>query len=82
LRDGDLAFGNANRAYQLSGGKEWSYSDTLAAAYAESGDFKQAVAWETKAIDLAKDEASKKQCRARLERYQARKPYRDEPPSP
>jgi tetratricopeptide (TPR) repeat protein len=82
LRDGALAFGNASRAYQLSGGKEWSYSDTLAAAYAESGDFKQAVAWETKAIELAKDAASKQACRARLELYKSRKPYRDEPKSP
>jgi hypothetical protein len=79
LRDGPIAFGNASRAYQLSDRKDWSYVDTLAAAYAESGDFKQAVVWETKALELAKDEKSKQACLEHLELYKAKKPYRDEP---
>jgi hypothetical protein len=59
---------------------EWKDSarlDTLAAAYAESGDFESAVKWEEKAIGLA-TEADKDSCRAHLALYQAGKPYRGE----
>ena len=58
-RDGRKAFENANKAYQLSGGEDWGRTDTLAAVYAECGDFDKARAWEAKAIAMAPDEKSK-----------------------
>jgi tetratricopeptide (TPR) repeat protein len=83
-RDAKKVFENASRAYQLSGGKEWSYLVTLAAAYAESGDFDKAKEWEAKAIELAATDKAvkakdKAEARSRLELYEQGKPYREEP---
>ena len=51
-RDGKKAFENANKAYQLDGGKDPNCIDNLAAAYAECHDFDHAQEWENKAIAL------------------------------
>ena len=48
--------------------------DTLAAACAECGDFKEAIKWEGKAVELAPADHVA-ECRQRLELYQAHKPY-------
>ena len=82
-RDAKKAFENASRAYQLSGGKEWSYLVTLAAAYAENGDFNKAKEWEAKAIEMATTDKSAKdkdkaEARSRLELYKQGRPYREE----
>jgi hypothetical protein len=54
--------------------------DTLAAAYAETGDFDAAVKWEQKAIDLKPRKFGfKSAAEKRLLLYKAHKPYRDEP---
>jgi tetratricopeptide (TPR) repeat protein len=79
-RDGAKAFENANRAYQLDGGKSWGYIDSLAAAYAESGDFDKAKEWENKAIALASDKTTKETCRLHLETYKLGKPLREASP--
>jgi hypothetical protein len=42
----------------------------LAAAHAEAGDFKQAIKWQTRAIDLAPED-KKEECRKRLNLYKA-----------
>jgi tetratricopeptide (TPR) repeat protein len=83
-RYGKKAFENANKAYQLDGGKSWTYIDTLAAAYAESDDFDRASEWETKAIKLMETDKKatdkdKQELNARLELYKQGKPYRQEP---
>ena len=77
-RDGQKAFQNASKAYQLDGGNSWGYVDTLAAAYAECGDFDKAVEQETKAITLAGTAKGVDAARSRLELYKAKKPYREE----
>jgi tetratricopeptide (TPR) repeat protein len=82
-RDGKKAFENASKAYQLSGAKEWSYLVTLAAAYAENGDFDKAKEWEAKAIELATTDKSamdkdKAEARSRLELYKKGRPYHKE----
>ena len=61
--------------------KDADYLDTLAAAYAEAGDFDAAVKWQEKALGLlAKDdEQNRKDFDARLTLYRAKKPYREEP---
>ena len=83
-RDGKRAVENANKAYQLTKGKDWNCVDTLAAAYAESGDFEKAKEWQAKAIEMAgKDKTAKAkdigEARSRLEIYKQGKPYREDP---
>ena len=53
------------------------YLDTLAAAYAETGDFEAAVTWQMRAIELLSDERRKDDYRRRLVLYQAGKPHRE-----
>jgi hypothetical protein len=52
--------------------------DTLAAAYAEAGQFDKAVLAQKEAIGLSADEASKKEFGEHLKLYEARKPYREQ----
>ena len=64
LRNAQLAVADATRACDVSKWKGSSYIDTLAAAYAESGDFQSAIRYEEQAIALNKsgsDESLKSQ---------------------
>ena len=81
-RDGTKALENANHARQLFGADHWKIVATLAAAYAEHGDFVNAREWQEKAIQLAsKDnsatDANNKELKSRLELYKAEQPYRE-----
>jgi hypothetical protein len=53
---------------------------TLAAAYAEAGDFDSAVKWQTKVISLTSDAETKQDREARLKFYREKKPYHAELP--
>jgi tetratricopeptide (TPR) repeat protein len=77
-RDAAAAVRIATNACELSAWKDAHSLDTLAAAYAESGNFSQAIHWQAKAIALA-DRPLKKAFEARLDLYKAGKPYREEP---
>jgi hypothetical protein len=52
---------------------------TLAAAYAESGDFDRAVEVQQRANDLADDDDGREIGRKLLEQYRGRKPIRSTP---
>lgn len=77
FRDGEEALKLAGRMCQLDGYMYPPLLATLAAAYAETGDFDNAVRWQNKAIELAPEEG-KAEYRSRLELYEAGKPYRQE----
>ena len=82
-----MAVENAIKAYRMDGGKHWDCLGTLAAAYAECGDFGEACKWQSEALSLAGENQSltqndKAEIRARLELYKARKPCREQPRSP
>ena len=76
FRDGRAAVAEASKAVELSGGK-WQCLATLAAAYADRGDFKKAQKLQSQAIGLAPSDREKRELDARLERYKAKKAYRD-----
>ena len=75
VRDGKQAVEHATKACEITKWKESACMATLAAAYAESGDFEQAVKWQKKAIELGKGNEDAKQ---RLKLYEEGKPYRAE----
>ncbi len=74
-RDGKAAVLDATKACELTGWKNPRYLATLAAAFAEAGDFDNAVKWEEKAIELSPEKSNGK-LRPPLELYKAQKPYR------
>lgn len=76
-RDGQKAMVDATTACVLSGWQEAGCIDTLAAAYAETGDFSNAIKWQEKAIALTKTD--KQEMQIHLDLYQAGKPFREQP---
>lgn len=79
-RDGRRAVACATRACELTRWSQPGALDTMAAAYAEAGDFAAAAAWQEKAIGLLADERSREDFRSRLALYRAGKPYREPAP--
>jgi len=78
-RDGREAIVLAEHAVTLTDRKDASSLDTLAAAYAESGRFDEAVAAGTEALALARargDQVFPEELTQRLALYRARKPVR------
>jgi tetratricopeptide (TPR) repeat protein len=79
-RNGVEAVKLAERAVQVSGGRNPIYLDTLAAAYAEAGRFPDAIATARQALELATQQHRARLVEAlntRIKLYEARQPYRD-----
>ncbi|MGC8495030.1 MAG: tetratricopeptide repeat protein [Syntrophobacteraceae bacterium] len=74
-RNGIKAEEYAKKAGKLTGWKAAYVLDTLAAAYAQAGDFEAAAKWLQRAIDLASS-AQKVEFERRLDLYKSGKPYR------
>lgn len=80
-RDGGKALEYANKANEKTKGKRSDCLDTIAAAYAEVGQFDDAIKSQKKAIELLgsrADEQQRKAMHARLKLYEAGKPFRTE----
>jgi tetratricopeptide (TPR) repeat protein/membrane protease YdiL (CAAX protease family) len=80
VRDAQVAIALAKKACQLSSWNNAQSLDTLAAAYANSGDFTQAVNWQQYALKVAaasRSEVLLEGMRARLALYQRHEPYRE-----
>ncbi len=78
VRDGKEAVSAATRACELTQWQYWSWIDTLAAAYAEAGDFKRAIKFQQQALRMSgSSESEQKDMRQRLSLYQQSQPFRD-----
>ena len=76
-RNGKAAVSYANKACQLTGWKEANFIDTLAAAFAEVGDFEAAVLHQKQAMAMDSDYPDKQKMETALKLYEERKPYRE-----
>ncbi len=80
LRNGKEAIRMGTRACELSKWKEPFHIETLAAAYAESGDFDKAVKFQSQVIDMKSGYGPVlKASRERLALYREHKPWRGKP---
>ena len=77
LRDGERAVRLATKACELTEHKQAHILSTLAAGYAESGDFVSAVKWAEKAVEIG-DEDQLDPLKAELESFRAGKPWRED----
>ena len=80
IRDGKLAIEAATAAGEL---REWKVIPdlkSLAAAYAEVGDFKKAVEWQKKVVGMIENEEAKSGEQELLKLYQNKAPFRFAPP--
>ena len=81
VRDGERAVQLAKKACELTDYKNPVSLDTLAAAYAQLGQFDEAVKIATRAMRLAratKNEKIAKDIQSRLELYKDKRPYREQ----
>jgi tetratricopeptide (TPR) repeat protein len=80
LRNGKEAIRMSMRACELSKWKELYRIEALAAAHAETGDFDQAVKYQTQAMKMKSEYGPiDKKTRERLALYRDHKPWRSEP---
>ncbi len=79
LRDGKRAVELADEACKVTDYKQAHILSTLAASYAETGDWEKAVNWSQKAVELGSD-PMKAQLAKELESYQQQKPWREAAP--
>ncbi len=80
LRDGERALELALKAAEVSKYEAPHILSTLAAAYAELGDFENARKWSAKAVELGEKEGNEQleQLKQELESYKQNQPWREE----
>jgi tetratricopeptide (TPR) repeat protein len=81
LRDGKRAVQLATQACERSHYKLAYILSTLAAAYAETGDFAKAIQWSSKAVEIG-DQDHDDSLKKELQSYKAGKPWRELQPEP
>jgi tetratricopeptide (TPR) repeat protein len=75
MRNGKEAVEVATKACKLTNWKRWEWIDTLAAAFAEAGDFKNAVKYEKQAMDMnGVRDNDRKEMQRRLSLYEQQQP--------
>jgi tetratricopeptide (TPR) repeat protein len=86
FRDGKMALDDARTALKLAGpagelNGDWRhrlYLQVLAAAHAENNEFDEAIALQTRALELALTKLARTPISQRLEQYRSGNPIRDE----
>lgn len=78
VRDGKRAIELGTQAAKATDYKQAHILSTLAAGYAESGDFDKAREWSQKAVDLGTEDAdTNAQLKKELASYESKKPWRE-----
>jgi len=77
IRNGKEAVELALKACELSQWKDWGIIDTLAAAYAEQGDFDQAIKYQKQVLQIGKSGSDYDKIKQHLALYEQRRPYRE-----
>lgn len=75
IRNGKLAIEYAKKAVSLE--KTWIFMDTLAAAYAEAGDFERAIKTQKEVLTQIEDKKNIEMASARLQSYEDHKQWRE-----
>jgi tetratricopeptide (TPR) repeat protein len=75
LRDGKRAVEYAKHACELTGWTQPYFLGTLAAAYAEVGNFDEAVKWERKCILIGLPDKDVRQAHIELDLFEQKQPY-------
>ncbi len=81
LRDGKRSIELATKACELTEYKQAHILSTLAAAYAETGQWDEALKWSKKAVETG-DDSVKEQLKQELASYEAKKPWREKQNEP
>ena len=77
IRNGEEAVELALKACELSQWKDWGIIDTLAAAYAEQGDFDQAIKYQKQVLEISKSSNDYDKIKKHLALYEQHMPYRE-----
>lgn len=79
LRDGKRSIELGTKACEVTKYEKPHILSTLAAGYAETGDFENAIKWSTKAVELGRDKLKDQieQLEKELESYKDKKPWRE-----
>ena len=77
VRNGKRAIELATKAAEMTTYTVPHILSTLAAAYAETGDFETAKKWSKKAVELGDKDEAREQLRKELASYEAGKPWRE-----
>jgi tetratricopeptide (TPR) repeat protein len=78
IRNGKEAVELALKACELSEWKDWGIIDTLAAAYAEQGDFDRAIKYQKQVLQIGKSSNDYDKIKQHLALYEQHTPYRED----
>ena len=67
----ELALKMSQRSNELTNHENWAFVDTLALALFKTGDVSGAIDMEKKALALCRDDSSRGEVKAALERFEA-----------
>jgi WD40 repeat protein len=79
FRNGNQAIADGKKACELTNWRNGASIAILAAAFAEAGNFEDAIKWQTNALELTPEgfDELRSEFQQQLELYRAGKPYRD-----
>jgi len=77
IREGKEAVELALRACELSEWRDWGMIDTLAAGYAEQGDFDRAIKYQKQVLEIGKSSNEYDKIKEHLSLYEQHRPYRE-----